>query len=517
MIVGPRHVDRPRTGRSRRRRRGVVALLGATLALQGTGTAALAATPPVAAGAQRDVVANLWEWSWPSVANECTTVLGPNGYGAVQVAPPADSLSRLAPTDDAPVRHPWWEVYQPVRYDLTSRMGNEAQFKAMVATCRRAGVKVYVDAVINHMTGQGKVSYGGVAYAKYRYAGLYGPANFHTRPRDCPSATGGIENFNDPRQVVKCELVGLSDLRTETPYVRSRVVGYLNKLIGYGVSGFRVDAAKHVGQADLIAIRNQLRRTVDGERPFFALEVFPGGPGDLTPLAFTRAGTALGFDFAYQVKNAFKSYTDPGVGAISALRVFGEDAGLLPSDKTLVFIQNHDTERGTDTLSYKDGRTNLIANQFMLAYGYGRPQVYSGFQFDKGYDSPPSTAAGFVTRTNCALRWKCVDRDHGVANMVGFHNHVGSAPVTRWFDDGANLIAFSRGTKGWIAINNATTATRRTFRTAVAPGRYCDIIHGDYRRGACTGPTIVVRSGGAVTVTVAAKDAVAFDTAHPLR
>ena len=102
------------------------------------------------------------------MATECTTVLGPNGYGAVQVAPPADSLSRLAPTDDAPVRHPWWEVYQPARYDLTSRMGDEAQFKAMVATCRRAGVKVYVDAVINHMTGQGEISYGGVTYTKYR-------------------------------------------------------------------------------------------------------------------------------------------------------------------------------------------------------------------------------------------------------------------------------------------------------------------------------------------------------------
>ena len=60
--------------------------------------------------------------------------------------------------------------------------------------------------------------------------------------------------------------------------MRSRVVGCLNKLIGYDVSGFRVDAAKHIVQTDLIAIRQQLRNTVDGERPYFALEVFPGGP-----------------------------------------------------------------------------------------------------------------------------------------------------------------------------------------------------------------------------------------------
>ena len=63
----------------------------------------------------RDVIANLFEWNWPSVANECTTVLGPSGYGGVQVAPPQDSLKRtsLGNGSDA-ILHPWWEVYQPV-------------------------------------------------------------------------------------------------------------------------------------------------------------------------------------------------------------------------------------------------------------------------------------------------------------------------------------------------------------------------------------------------------------------
>src|SRR5437763_640742 len=76
-----------------------------------------------------DVIANLFEWNWNSVAHECTSVLGPAGYGGVQVAPPQDSLSRAG----LPF-HPWWEVYQPVDYNLTSRMGNEDQFKSMVAT-----------------------------------------------------------------------------------------------------------------------------------------------------------------------------------------------------------------------------------------------------------------------------------------------------------------------------------------------------------------------------------------------
>jgi alpha-amylase len=465
----------------------------------------------------RDVIANLFEWNWASVGNECTTVLGPKGYGGVQVAPPADSLSRSGP---APV-HPWWEVYQPVDYNLTSRMGNEAQFKAMVATCRDAGVKVYVDAVINHMTGQGDTSYGGVHYSKYAYDGLYTPADFHKSPADCPvppadgsaDQNGTIADFNNYTQVTKCELVGLSDLRTETPSVQAKLAGYLNKLLGYGVSGFRVDAAKHTPLADLRAIEARLHRTVDGTRPYLALEVPPGGPGKLSPWAFQSGGSLLGFDYAAQIHDAFKSYVTPPGGSITDLQVFGIKSGLLPSNEALAFVENHDSERNGSTLSYKDGATNTIATEFMLAWPHARPQVYASFAFTNSDDSPPSDAQGFITDTNCANGdWICTDRDTGVANMVGWHNHVGNAPVRNWYDDAVNLIAFSRGHQGWIAINHEATAQTHTFNTGLFRGTYCDIIHGNVSNGSCSGPTVTVDGHGKATVTVPAQDAVAFDT-----
>src|SRR5690349_8941018 len=95
-----------------------------TAASRSTGRSAATATRPA-----RDVMANLFEWNWPSVAKECTSVLGPAGYGGVQVSPPQDSLKRTKLGDGSDVvLHPWWEVYQPVDYRLTSRMGSEAQF-----------------------------------------------------------------------------------------------------------------------------------------------------------------------------------------------------------------------------------------------------------------------------------------------------------------------------------------------------------------------------------------------------
>jgi len=470
---------------------------------------ALVQGPPVSFGSptsrRGDVVANLFEWNWHSVATECVRVLGPAGYGGVQVAPPQDSLTKT----DGPV-HPWWEVYQPIDYNLTSRMGNEAQFKQMVATCRKAGVKVYVDAVINHMSGQGNLSYGGVTYSKYNYPGLYNTSNFHHFPADCPQPDGTIHDFNNYLEVTKCELVGLADLRTDSNYVRNQIAGYLNKLLGDGVSGFRVDAAKHIGQVDLAAIEAKLRKTVDGTKPYVALEVPTGGPGKLAPQAFKGQGSLLGFDFAAQILQTFTSN-------ITDLSVFGEAAGLLPSNKSLAFVENHDTERNGSTLSYKSGPTNTLANEFMLAYGYGKPEVYASFTWSTSDDSPPSNAKGYVSNTNCDTGWACTDRSIGVANLVDFHNYAQGAPVANWYDDSVNMIAFSRGTKAWIAINNHITPQTHTFSTGLRKGTYCDVIHGTFSSyrgfGSCSGATVTVDSRGRATVTVPAKDSVAFDAA----
>ena len=45
--------------------------------------------------------------------------------------------------------------------------------------------------------------------------------------------------------------------------------------------------------------------------------------------------------------------------------------------------------------------------------------------------------------------------------MIAFHNYVDGTSVSDWQDDGANNIAFSRGDKGFVAINNSTEAGRR--------------------------------------------------------
>jgi alpha-amylase len=161
-----------------------------------------------------------------------------------------------------------------------------------------------------------------------------------------------------------------------------------------------------------------------------------------------------------------------------------------------VLVENHDTERDGSTLNYRDGPTDTIATEFMLAEGYGKPEVYAGFAFTSSDDFPPSDANGFVKDTVCDnLTWFCQDRYKGIAHMVSWHNYVGNAPIANWADDGVNLIAFSRGHRGWISINNEASAQTKTFVTGLQPGTYCDIIHGTVSNGSCWGPAITVGSG----------------------
>ena len=100
-----------------------------------------------------DTFVHLFEWNWTDIGRECTDYLGPKGYKAVQVPPPQEHVSKdyNAVDEDA-----WWLRYQPMSYSLgNTRSGTEQQFRDMVTACNQAGVDVYVDAVINHMAGDG--------------------------------------------------------------------------------------------------------------------------------------------------------------------------------------------------------------------------------------------------------------------------------------------------------------------------------------------------------------------------
>ena len=74
--------------------------------------------------------------------------------------------------------------------------------------------------------------------------------------------------------------------------------------------------------------------------------------------------------------------------------------------------------------------------------------------------------------------------------------------MTNFWDNGKDQIAFSRGNRGFIAINNDNVPLTAKIQTSLPPGVYCDIITADVVDGRCTGRTVTVASDGTVNLNI---------------
>ncbi|MCP8899098.1 alpha amylase C-terminal domain-containing protein [Gilvimarinus xylanilyticus] len=442
--------------------------------------ALLAASQSASAGS---AFVHLFEWSWNDIAQECETFLGPKGFDAVQISPPSEHVNISQ----------WWARYQPITYqNLTSRSGTEAELQSMINRCHAAGVKIYADIVVNQMANNldgGNTGIGGTPWSPRNYP-EFSPQDFH------PSCD---TNYGDANSVWSCELYGMPDLDHSLPYVRDTIGAYIKRLSDMGVDGFRIDASKHMPPADIQGFLNA------AGNPWVFLEVIgaAGEASQIQPPNYTYLGPVTEMGYGTAVAGNFN-------GQIKHLLNLGESWGLLPSNDALVFIDNHDRERGhggNGNLTYHNGAKYNLANVFMLAYPYGYPKVMSSYQFDPnttaGTDMGPPAPGGCD-----ANGWVCQHRWGNIANMVGFRNYT----LDAWSLDNAvtisdNAIAFGRGDKGFVIINNESQSVSETLYTGMPQGSYCDILAGEDE---CSGTLIQVDASGNATFNVPAESASAI-------
>lgn len=136
----------------------------------------------------------------------------------------------------------------------------------MIRRCNAAGVRIYVDLIINHMTqtheknvgtGGSQADPGNLSYPDVPF----NRTHFNTPCK--------IHSYRNVVEVRNCELDGLHDLNQAQTHVRDKIVDLMNRLVDMGVAGFRVDAAKHVWPEDLIAIYSRVK-TLNPEHGFKA-------------------------------------------------------------------------------------------------------------------------------------------------------------------------------------------------------------------------------------------------------
>ncbi len=442
----------------------------------------------------------LFKWRWSDIAKECTTFLGPNGFGGVQISPPEESIA----VDT------WWDMYQPVNLqNLVSDMGNATDLPGLIAACHAAGVRIYVDVVLNHMaSGQGSGT-GGSSYDENTLSyPQFGPNDFH------PDCTIQASDYASNRSnVVNCRLDGFPDLATDQDSVRSILAAYLRSLIDLGVDGFRLDSAKHMWPADLQAVFARLPRTTSlGEPVFVTQEVIPDGT--VNRRDYFVVGTVNEFPFTYALRDAFRGNSGLDISRLPELVGVGGGGGawmLSPSEDATVFVDNHDTERThTDSLNLYDDGSNKrfdLAMIYMLGQPYGRAQLQSGFLFSFATPDQNAPAASPYDANGDALimvAWDFVHRWSDVYPMVAFRNAASGQPMTHIQTAGPNTLAFARGNVGFVALNNGPADWRSAFDTGLPAGTYCNIVHGlrDAAGSSCAGDSVTVDGSGRANLDV---------------
>jgi alpha-amylase len=168
----------------------------------------------------------------------------------------------------------------------------------------------------------------------------------------------------------------------------------------------------------------------------------------------------------------------------------------------MVYVDHKDNHLSEGVyLSSQSSKLYKMAMAFSLAYPYGIPKVMSSYNFKKFPNGPPTNAAGeqmspqFDTTETCDNGYMCEQRWRQIANMVEFRHIVGDEPIENWWDNNKNQVVFSRGKKGFIAINMEGHDLEDAFQTGLPKGTYCDIITG-VNYGMCTGLKVKVDANG---------------------
>ena len=431
----------------------------------------------------------LFMWNWDSIANECA-FLGASGVDWVLTSPPQEHVQGET----------WWTSYQPVSYQIESKLGSREQFATMVSTCAESGVDIIADAVINHMAGtESGVGTAGTFFNKYEYPGLYSAEDFH----NCGLTWNNqIEDYQERDQVQTCELVGLSDLDQSSVHVQENILGYLNDLLLLGVKGFRIDAAKHIAATELAALIAQLP---EGTRVLS--EVIQGAGEPIQAAEYQGFGEVFEFDYAKTIKGMFQEQYIAAAADPTRFDYFA------PSSQSAIFVSNHDTERNNQTLNYHSAKDFELATALMLAENYGQPVLYSSFAFDN-YDAGPNLLNSMVQNASCAGvtgpkteydngEWICQQHWQSTVNMIQFHKQTSGLEIANRFED-SEVYGFSKADRGYFITNVSADASMNIeVETGLPDGEYQNLFEpGSYRvEGGILKATMKPKSAIALLVT----------------
>ena len=424
------------------------------------------------------LILHCWSWNFNNIKKNIPKI-AEAGYAAVQTSP----INACLKGDNAGMElygdGKWYYHYQPTNYTIGNyQLGTEAEFKAMCEEAHKYGVKVIVDVVANHTSGdKDKVD----PSLRFIDGGLY--HNYD-----------GSKN-QDTRKSVTQWYNGLPDVNTQNPKYQKIIADYLKKVVAAGADGFRYDTAKHIELPD--------------DDPEFASEfwptVLPNGSefqyGEVLQGAtsvqqnisrysdYAKIMHVTASSYGYTVRKYLDDISGRKSGAIaaSAMALSNRSSENVDESRLVTWVESHDTYANGEAV-FNPGVSSYWLTNEQIRRGWALITAYgntTSLFFSRPEGSSPSQTAARHKSTIWGTNkiGNAGDENYFDPEVVAFnkfHNLMKgtSAEMTNVLRKKA-FIYIKRGDKGAAFINNSPSDTMEIdVETSLPQGTYTDHVNG---------------------------------------
>ncbi|GHU82829.1 hypothetical protein AGMMS50284_5340 [Clostridia bacterium] len=401
-------------------------------------------------------ILHAWCWSFNTIKENLKSIAD-SGFSAIQTSPISECKIgengglQIGDTDTSRNNGKWYYHYQPISFKIGNyQLGTEEEFKAMCSEAHKYGIKIIVDVIPNHMTGdRGAIS--------KDVKNLKDP--FHSG--------GSINDWNDRKQVTQGDLLGLADLNTQNPVIQEAVLDYLKRCVEDGADGFRYDAAKHIElDSDDPAFASEFWEVVTKNGSKFQYgEILQGGADRVDAYAtkLNLAASNYGENIRQVIMNS----------DLSAAIIENYNISNIDPSKLVTWVESHDNycndgswEQLTED-DVKHGWAIITARKGGTPLFYSRPM---GSSTDNQWGNNEIGKAG-----SNAYKDKTVVEINKFRNaMIGLDEEISNP------HDIENVLMIERGTKGVVIVSVLnTTLNLHDVTTKLEDGTYKDKISGD--------------------------------------
>ena len=321
---------------------------------------------------QKGAIVELFGWPYDDISEECD-FLRVAGYLGVKISPPNEHLFDDWYEDDG--INPWKYFYQTVSYKLNyTRLGTKRQLKKMINNCRKKGLRIYSQVVLNQMTYNGN----DVNQKHFNVNGCNSNGDWGKKWASCGSPFYTIKGrdkvndytgkkpifeypsvpycgtdfrcMNNDKAIDEKWIDGsLADLDTGTTYVRQRIADFLTELISIGISGFSIFWAKYISTEDYYQIFKLFKENLGNSKlPDDFIVIFEMDTGNKELICNNDNNGNFGIKFKEKLKEIFSDED------VAKFKIQVEDSenkinnicnsNWIDEERYVMFLENHNNQ-----------------------------------------------------------------------------------------------------------------------------------------------------------------------------